>query len=384
MAIDRNAAMDTVASNFGLTREDLGVSDNDGDGLAGFEDLDEEGEGDTGGDPNDGFDGQGDTGADDPDMGEGERPARRARDQFGREPQPKRSQQQQQPQRQQQQERFPASAYVQPNARGDLVDSRSGQVVARAGREARLYQHAVNTTRQLTAAGTQLQALRTDLTSRLTKAVDIGRDLYTRIEKYQAQEKQIKDLGVSPQEQLEALQIVAMGKTNPIGAIKMLLTRAAAAGIDLTQLGLQGGGDMASLATMLRQEIKQNMQPLHERTEAEKRQEEQRRQQEQGVTEARTHVNNFFARNPDAKQFLPVIDAVLQQHPEHSLDEVWARIQLGVERNARLRGRQNPRQFRGAPSGRPRMPSAAKSRMAPVNQSYEAIARDVLEGAGIR
>jgi len=380
----RNGTMagNDPAASLGLTAEDLGVSDDDGD--SGIE-LDTGDEGDDLGDglgddqgEREGRSGQrGEREASDVDMGEGQRPSRRARDQFGREP----KQKQQPPQ---QQQRLPASAEVRPDAKGNLVDAR-GNVVARAGKEARFYQQAANASRQLQSVQAQAAAHVSDLTNRLQRAVEIGKEVYSRFETLQAQNAQMTKLGISPQEQLEAMQLVAMSKSNPVQALKTLLTRAAANGIDLSELGLNGGTDMKSLADMLRGEIQQQMQPLRQRTEAEQRQQQQQREQEQAFNGAKVHVAQFFAQNPDAKPYLPVLDSVLQRYPQMSLGEIWAKLQLHLaQRQMRGPAPEDRTRQRGAfPTGRGRLPARAKSQMADVNLSYEQIARQVMSDAGM-
>jgi hypothetical protein len=366
---------DKDAASLGITAEDIGVSVDDGDAGDGAYDLDTGDDGGDGlGDIDAGDDRQ--TTSDGPDMGEG-RPARRARDQFGREPRQKK-QEQQQPQR------IPSSAEVRPDARGNLVDAK-GNVVARAGKEARFYQQAANATRQMQAYQAQAEAHVSDLTNRLQRAVEIGREVYGRLETMQAQNKQMQQLGISPQEQLEAMQLAAMSKTNPIQALRQILTRAAANGIDLTELGLQGGVDAKSITDMLKQQIAQEMQPLRQRTEAEQRQQQQQAAQARAFGDAKVHVANFFAQNPDARTYLPVLDAVLQKHPQMTLNEIWAKLQLFlVQRQQQERAPEARTRQRGAfPNGRGRLPARPKGQMADVNKSYEQIARDVMSEAGM-
>jgi len=313
------------------------------------------------------------------DMGEGEqRPTRRSRDQFGREPKQKQQPQQQQPQR------IPSSAEVRPDAKGNLVDAK-GNVVARAGKEARFYQQATNAHRQLQSFQAQAEARVQDLNNRLARAVEIGKEVYGRFEQLNAQNAQMKHLGISPTEQLEAMQLVAMSKTNPIQALKTVLTRAAANGIDLSELGINGGGDTKSLIDLLRTEIGAQMQPLRARTEAEQRQQQQQAEQNKAFGDAKVHVAQFFAQNPEARTYLPVLDAVLQKHPQMSLNEIWAKLQLFLVQRQQTQGSPEARtRQRGAfPNGRGRLPARPKQSMADVNRSYEQIARDVMAEAGM-
>lgn len=355
-----------VRENLGITAEDIGVSESDGEGS--YPDTDTDG---SSSDQGDGLDDVSSASEQDT----GERPQRRARDQYGREP--KQQRQQQQPQ-----QRIPSTAEVRPDARGNLIDGR-GNVVARAGKEARFYQQAVNASRHAQSVQAQAAAHVQDLSNRLQRAVEIGRDVYGRFERLQAQNEQIQRMGISPQEQLEALQLVAMSKTNPVQALKTILTRAAANGIDLSELGMTGSGDMKSLADMLRGEIQQHMQPLRQRTEAEARQEQLRREQEQAFNGAKVQVAQFFAQNPGARDYLPVLDAVLQRYPQMSLGEIWAKLQLHLAQRQMVNG-DRTRQRGAFPNGRGRLPPQSRgNKMAPVNQTYEQIARSVMAEAGM-
>lgn len=384
---DSNFARETVAGNFGLTADDLGVSDNDGEGLAGFENIEDGGEG---GEDDLDF-GEGGRGRqpqqddEDLDFGEGGRPVRRARDQFGREPQARRQQQQQQRQSQ-----LPQSGQIKADARGNLVDG-TGQIIARAGKEARLYQYGINATREYQKLQGTHRTVTGDLTNRLNRAVEIGNELNSRIEQYEARDTQVKQLGLSPADQLQAMQLAARARTDPIGTLKFLLTQAAANGIDVSQLGMQGGADFKSIAEVIRNELQQGMAPLKQRTEQEKLQEQERNATTRERTEALGHVKAFFASNPDAQQFIPVFHGVLQNHPGTSLDAIWARIQLNLERQRTARPQGDggrTRQRRGAPNGRGRLPEGqnnnSRGKMAPVTQTYEQVARSLFDELGIK
>lgn len=382
---DSSFARETVAGNLGLTADDLGVSDNDGLGLPGFEgagDDDQGGNDDGQGEIDFGEGGRGAGGQQDDEPNMGERPVRRARDQFGREPQARRQQQQDQ----QRQPQLPPTAGVRADQRGNLVDN-NGQIVARAGKEARLYQIAINTTREYQRLQGEHQTRVGDLGNRLNRAVSIGTELDRRVKEFEARDAEVRRLGITPQEQTQANQLIARSKTDPIGALKFILTQAAANGIDLTQLGMQNGADFKVLGEVIRNELQNGMQPLRERTAADSRQEKERKAQEQEKSEAEDHVRQFFTRNRSALPFVPVFEKVLQSHPGMPLDAVWARIQLNVERQ-QWQQQQNPRTRvrHGAPNGRGQPPSQNnnRGRMAPVTQSYEDVTRSVLDEMGIK
>jgi len=240
---------------------------------------------------------------------------------------------------------------------------------------------------------TSLQASQQDVTSRLHRAVELGTNAFNRIAEMEAEQKTIRDLGLGPQEHLEAVQFAAEAKTNPLAVLKKLLTRAAANGIDLTQLGVQntGGFDAASLMDMVKAEIAKGMNPLTERSQREAQQTRQQQEYRQGVERTKRVVSQFFAQNPEAVPYGPVFKAVAEQ-PQFAgmtLGEVWAKIQLHLMRRGR------PQQRGSSNRGpAPRMPNGRGGGMgngrtqpnaiASPDTSYESIIRDVMTSAGMR
>lgn len=305
-----------------------------------------------------------------------------------------RQQQQRQPNRQQQQRdrnqpqqqqprQLPRNAEVQPDQRGNLVD-RDGKIVAKAGMEARLYQD-LHRTR---GAFAQEQARTAEVTTRLTKAIDIGQRIHNELQttKQQLQELQSvgKRLNLADAEQMQALQFAAEMKTDPAGAIRRILTMAATRGVDLTKIGIPAGGlDPKALSDLIKEQITQAMNPLKERSEQERQQQVETERMARERQEADTQVETFFQRNPDARQHLAIFQAIYEQpqFANMSLGEAWARIQLNQARQPtqQTQGRQQLRS-RAIPSGQRREPGRAPANdMADVNESYDAILREVME-----
>lgn len=309
-------------------------------------------------------------------------------------PQPRQEQRQPQP-RQEQQPKTPATepgkippvAEVRADGRGNLVDKKTGQIVARAGAEARMYQKLHRTNQ----AYGQLQAQHDDITGRLQKAVEIGTQLFDRVKELQAQrgETSPEKYGLSSSEAIEALNFAKEAKTDPVGTIKKLLTRAAAGGIDLSSIGLSGGNfDPKAFMDLIGQRIDTAMNPLKERSQRETAQQQQEREATERAEDAKRTLNAFLAENPDAREYLPVFHQVYS-NPKFqgmSLGEVWSRLQLNLMRRAA----QQPSQQR--PSNRqqsrnPRVPSSRRSpvggghkneELAPVSMSYDDIVRGLL------
>lgn len=341
-----SAAEDTVFTNLGLTREDLGMGD-EGSG--------NEGDFDQGGSGND-------------DAGLGDLGAESGADESRMSHTPERS-------------GLPPTAEVHPDHKGNLVNE-YGQIVARSGKEARLYQDLHKTKGQAQTLQGQLQ----DVNGRLRKAVEIGQGLHRELQQARAQQQAVQQFGLEQGEVLTAFRLFKELRDNPKEALKNILTRAATNGINIQELGLQGGVDPQSLVNMIKQEIGTAVNPLKERTEAERRANEQRQQEQSRLGEIQSEVDGFFNQNPEAKEYLPVFTQTIKQFPGMSLGEVWARIQLHFERNPQARRGRNgqpqnsPR--RSLPQGRPVPSNGAASDLAPVTDSYDAIVKDALSKAG--
>jgi hypothetical protein len=187
---------------------------------------------------------------------------------------------------------------------------------------------------------------------------------------------------------LAAAKLFSDMKSRPQEALRSLLTRAAASGINVAELGIQGlnGADAKSMIDLVREEIQKATQPITEQNQRTQETERQRQEREEQDRRAQDEVNYFFAENPEARRYHSVFVKTLQ-NPEFSnmsLGEIWARIQLNLERQARSGTRPNPRNPR-PPQGRGvDMREQERNAPAPASQSYDDILRDVMREQGIR
>jgi hypothetical protein len=338
------AAEDTVFSNLGLTREELGV----GDEGSGNEGLDQE--------LGSGNEGQ-DEGFDEPES----RMTQTREGDEDRGPRP-----------------ISPGAEVAADKHGNLLHVGTGRLVAKAGKEARLYQDAHKARGQAQTLQGQLG----DVNGRLQKAVEIGRGLHRELESMKAHNKAIEQFGLDQSEHLTALRLFKELRDNPKEALKNILTRAATNGINVTELGLQGGVDSKSLVDMIKQEIGNAVGPIKERTEAERRAAAERQANQSRLGEVQREVDGFFDQNPDAKQYLPVFTQTLKQFPGMTLGEVWARIQLHFAQNPQSRRQPQNSPRRSLPQGRGTPANGGGSDIAPVSDSYDSIVKDALSKAG--
>ena len=344
-------AEDTVLSNLGLTKEELGAGDIDDNT------------------------GAGDPGVDDHQETESQTPdnSRDDNDEQVEAPRPQKDDLQKRVTHTEPRQPF-ARAPVKPDKQGNLRDAQ-GNIVARAGKEARLYTNAHNArveTQRVTAE-------RDDLIQRLEKAVNIGQDIHRELENYKQRDEQVRQFGLEPHEHLDAVQLAAEAKRDPMGTIKKLLTRAAAGGIDLTQLGMQPGGiDAKSLMDMIRGEIAGHMKPVQDRAAQERAEQERKAEESRQAAELQTEVNTFFRNNPNARPYVQMFQEILKQpkFQNMSLGEIWARIQLNL-----VRAQQNRPQQPSLPNGRVRpMEGSRRNSNSPVSPDaeYADIIKDIL------
>jgi hypothetical protein len=264
--------------------------------------------------------------------------------------------------------------------------------------EARLYVDNHKLRGQVEQVQVQSQRAVRDVQTRLEKAVQIGTEVLNRYNALREAGNVMTRYGLTEVEINQAAEMAQMAKTNPIGALKSLLTRAAANGIDLTQLGLQPGSvDSKSLLDLVRQEIGNVVKPIQQRTEQETAQARQARETEEARQSVQKELSDFLQDNPSARHYLPVFHQIYAnpalQHM--SLGEVWSRLQLnlmqkGIDPHNPQQWSPNPdggQRQRRLPNGRGNPPGGEGGRevpleMAPVTESYEDIVRSVLSRQG--
>jgi hypothetical protein len=355
---NKGAAEDLVLGNLGLNREDLGM------------------------------DRGGDIGADDTGGDEGFTREERVRD---RPDQQQRDGQRDGDRRQSDDERqlddlgdshtrpFAQTAEVKPDGKGNLVDSQ-GTIVARAGREARLYQTAYKKGEQARVGGIQHQL--NERTGQLREAAVLLNQINTEMKELKARSKAVEDLGVPADKMVEAMTLYKNLSGDFGGTLKRLLTRAAANGINVAEFGT--GPDVKALADLVKEEVGKLVKPLQDRSEEQRKREEIETRQRQQAESAQREVDTFFAQNRDAMPYARVLQK-LAAHPDYqgkSLNEMWLAVQLHLARFPHQRRQPNPGQNRSLPSGRGQ-PEGGNSKLAPVNATYDEILRDVFRDQGI-
>lgn len=401
--VDNDTARNVVADSLGLSADDLGMDrenvfegmnfgddpgdDDDGDDFSQNQNQDDDGV--VGNEPDDHL------------------PVRTQQQPRDRQQQPNQQRQNQNQNRAddlsvshtQRQGEFDVQGKLRYDNKGNILSPDGKRVIAKAGKEARMFTTLHNRTSELNTLKRTAQAETGRLTQNLNKAVEIGTDLAKRLQAAQQASNVHQQFGISESELREAAELASMFKRDGVGAIKTMLTRAAARGIDLTTLGLQPGGfDPSALMQLVRQEIQNGVAPVKQFSEQTSRQQQQQQNNNAEVENARAELNQFLIDNPEAEPYLPVINKVYEnpQFQHMSLNEVWLRVQLNLARqpqtrgnshpSQRLRNRQQPRLPNGrgtpAPGGNGEGRRAPQGEIAPVTDSYEDIVRSVMTISG--
>lgn len=285
---------------------------------------------------------------------------------------------------------------VKQDKKGNLIDA-SGKIIARAGAEARFYHDARKARAQVqelrTAASTQIR----DVSSRLQEAIRIGTEVATELDQLRGEQKFVQDLGLSSNELREAASLMADSKKDPLAAIRKMLTMAAARGIDITQLGVQGNGvDTKSILDVVKAELAKGLDPLVKRETAETQRQRQLDEETQNKKRVETEVTTFFQNNTDARYFMPVFQSVMSNpaNARKSLDHIWSDIQLHLLNSGKTvrgviaqltrgqqRGSQRDDTRRSIPRGRGSPQpggNEGEDEMAPISASFDEIVKGAL------
>lgn len=172
---------------------------------------------------------------------------------------------------------------------GDLVDPRTGQVIARAGAERRHYVRAEKLNQENSQLKQQLQI-------------------------YEAQNRFAKEQNLTPQDQLMGFQLVAALKKDPIETIKFLLTEAKAKGHNIEGLS-NGAIDTAAVTKALKAELA----PLTQRQKLE-------HQQQQALQSAQQEWENFTVRYPNAELHEEFLVALLTEDKQMSIHDAYVTL----------------------------------------------------------
>ncbi len=176
----------------------------------------------------------------------------------------------------------------------DLVDPRTGDVIARAGSERRFYEEAQRARRDLTARDAEVNQLK------------------GRLEGYERANTVATQAGLTPTDMSMAVTLMSAYKKDPIKTLEYMLTEARANGHDVSKLVSGSTIDLSAITKL----IDDRLRPItasHENTRAE---EEARRN-------AEVEWSSFTQAFPDAELHEEALARLLQQNEQLTLREAY-------------------------------------------------------------
>lgn len=190
---------------------------------------------------------------------------------------------------------------VRPTEEGNLVDGQ-GNVIARAGRERRLYEQQRAVERAVTPLRNELEQ---------TKA---------QLQAYREAASLPTQLGLNPQDVSTAMQFMAHWRRDPVGAARNMLTELKAAGYNIDELGSTVD------AGAIRRMVMDAITPFQQDREAERlRAEEQARVQRE--------IDTLFVDMPWTRMQQKEIALVIEADPNLTLRDAAYRLQIWAMQN---------------------------------------------------
>ena len=186
---------------------------------------------------------------------------------------------------------------AQPGTK-DLVDPTTGQVVARGGVERRIYERAQRVERDYQKLAREHERLNTQMQA-IQHANDIG-----------------KQLGLQPQQQTFAMQLMANYVKDPVGTLKFMFTEAKAAGIKVEDItGAQSSIDSEAVARIIESKLAPLLGQVQQ-SEAQKR----------AQSQADAEYGAFLEQYPDVVIHDSEIAQLLRRDTKLSLEAAYWRL----------------------------------------------------------
>ena len=258
--------------------------------------------------------------------------------------------------------------FLDEDEEGNLIDA-SGEVIALAGKSRTYYEGLKNEARKQRGAANDLAVQNLQLSQKF-------KDLYDEYKGIKSNatspvQSIVTETGLNDTDATAAIQLMQQYKTDPIGAIKSLLTQAAQSGIDVGQIGANVSVDPALMQKQFDQALERHIKPL---TEAQLRD----RAHQEAVQEATQFLETF----PEAVQYETQIAQAKGKFPQMSLAEIWMRLRRELdkqpERQPQQRQRQ-PQQRQPVQRQKVRRQKVRAPRVDYSTMNYDEIAQSILK-----
>lgn len=192
---------------------------------------------------------------------------------------------------------------------GNLVDA-EGKIVFTAGRSRALYE-------KVKGALYKESQAKEEILTEFNKVTTAARELLGRYNTLKEDKNYGEKLGLTPDENKQAAEMMAQMKLDPKTGIKKILTMVHLAGTDLSDIGVKGPLDA--------KEVARHMLELQEAKKPKEKSAEDAAKEE-GMA--------FLGRHPDAVPHVQMIADAKMRFPHMSLDQIWFEIKRSASRPA--------------------------------------------------
>lgn len=208
---------------------------------------------------------------------------------------------------QEQRGRSPLDLFLKEDAKGNLT-MEDGTVIALAGKSREIYERLKRDGREQRAQAAQLAVKLQGLGDQFQRLYNDYNDVKSGGGKTFAEAKNLTEKELD-----QAVALAQQYKTDPVAAIKSLLTQAQMSGIKLNSIGVDGVVDGATVTNVVRQQLQELLSPLLESNA-------QSETERKSVEAATKFLKDF----PDAVPFVDLIDRAKTLYPDKSYAEIWA------------------------------------------------------------
>lgn len=288
--------------------------------------------------------------------------------QYQTQPQEKPDQQKTQEEKNKEQEDPDKQYYQHPaghaiDNKGNIVDPKTGTIIAKAGSERRLFEKS-------NRLNTRLETTEREL-NEYKKFVDQGRNLANEIKKH----------NFTPQELQEYMDTVVLYKTNPLEAAKRIVANVASMGYNVSEIVGNGVGDAVDMKAIQRM-IDEKLSPITSY-------QQQERQTQATQQELQGKLQQFFDQHEYADIQAPVIDKLIGQRPDLTPSQAYYEVKTFCAKHGldmsrplepQIRERQSSAQNTDNRQEQPRAQQGRKSIPARSSSPVQSISREVNQG----
>jgi hypothetical protein len=215
-----------------------------------------------------------------------------------------------QQQKPEQQQLFARPDGTATDAKGNIVDPKTGTIIATAGQARRHYEKAA-----------RLEAISGDLERRNV-------DLATQLKRYESYTAIQSQYGVTQQELSQGLGLVADFKTNPVAAARKVVELALAQGYNVSDILGKDAGDAIELRGINRM-IDQKLQPFTELHQSQV----QQREQVARMQQAQAALSNFFDTHEHSSVHAEDLNTLLGENESLTPEKAYYELRMFAAEN---------------------------------------------------